>query len=69
MRHIVHTCLLGLRLISSVDNVNAKDARISFFENAFTDSNYQWFFVKSGIEKRRLANAAKFVLPDTSAGS
>jgi len=69
MRHIFHTCLLGLRLISSVDNVNAKDTRITFFENAFTDSAYQWFYVSAGMEKRRQTQAAKFVLPNKGAGA
>ena len=52
MRHIFHTCLLGLRLISSVDSVNAKNETYNFFNNAFLDEAYRWVFSPQTEEKR-----------------
>jgi hypothetical protein len=61
MRHIFHTCLLGLRLISSVDSVNAKTETYSFFNNEFLDEAYRWVFSPQVEEKKHFAAATYYV--------
>jgi hypothetical protein len=61
MRHIIHTCLLALRLISSVDSVNAQTASYNFFDNELLNNAYHWIFVSAATEPRRKDyTAAKF---------
>lgn len=53
MRHIFHTSLLALRLISSVSNLSAAKITEWVFDNGFMNAAIAWFYVDPGMMLRK----------------
>jgi hypothetical protein len=53
MRHIFHTCLLALRLISSVDLENARTRCVTLFESALLNNALSWMYSDNTKEKKK----------------
>lgn len=56
MRHIIHTCLLAIRLVSSVGNSGKETAALDLFNNALMNRAFNIVFFDPGITSRRPAD-------------
>jgi hypothetical protein len=56
MRHIFHTCLLALRLISSVDANYATTFTDGIFESDFVHNALEMIFIGDQVERKRNNN-------------
>jgi hypothetical protein len=56
MRHIFHTCLLALRLVSSVGNGGKETASLDLFSNALMNRAFNIVFFDPGIYERKSEN-------------
>ena len=53
MKHIVHTCLLAIRLVTSVGNAGKESADLDLFSNALMNRAFNIVFFDPGIYERR----------------
>jgi hypothetical protein len=58
MRHIFHTCLLAIRLISTVNNTKPDLAQVSLFGDIFVDDVFKMIYVDPVIVQKRNFYAA-----------
>ena len=56
MRHIFHTCLLAIRLVSSVGNAGKDTASLDLFSNALMNRAFNIVFVDTGIYEQKSTN-------------
>lgn len=55
MSHIIHTCLIALRLISSVGGTQAEKKSFKLFDNELMNSVMQFVYVDPGVFDRKNA--------------
>ncbi len=56
MRHVIHTCLLAIRLVSSVGNSGKETAALDLFSNALMNRAFNIVFFDPGISARKPAD-------------